>query len=106
LKVLVAVELQLRSDSLFLLLHCQPNRVQDKINRLLRGCLVGHDTVVIQIPDHRQIQYTFLGLYIGNICNPFAVGTACVKLPFQQILISMYLLTEIDPLPAATDFSQ
>ena len=28
MKALVAVELQLRSDSLFLLLHCQPDRVQ------------------------------------------------------------------------------
>ena len=82
LKALVAVELQLRSDSLFLFLHCQPDRVQNKIAGLPGCCLIGHDAVVIQITDHRQIQHTLLGLDIGYIRYPFYVRLISTELLF------------------------
>ena len=47
LKALVAVELQLRSDLLFLFLHCEPYCVQYQADCLLCGRLVGHNAVVV-----------------------------------------------------------
>ena len=55
--------------------HCQPNYIQNKIHCLLCGWLICYNAVIIQISDHRQLKYTFFGLDIGNICNPFAVGS-------------------------------
>ena len=103
MKALVAVELQLRSDSLFLFLHCQSDRVQDKVDCLLCSCLVGYDAVVIKISDHGQVQHTFLGVDIGNIRDPFGIWSICPKLPIQQILLLMHLLTKIYPLSTATN---
>ena len=67
LKALVAVELQLRSDRLFLPLHGQTNSVQNQIHRLLSSGLVSHDAVVIEIPDHGQVQYALLGVDVGDV---------------------------------------
>ena len=106
MKALVAVELQLRSDFLSLFLHGQPDRVQDEVYRLLCGSLVGHDAVVVQIPDHGQIQHALFGVDVGNIRNPLAVRSVSPELPFQQIVVLMYLLTKVHPLPAATDLRQ
>lgn len=54
---MVAVEVELRSGPLFLLAHSQANGVQHQVYRLLCAGLVGHDTVVVKIPDHGQVQY-------------------------------------------------
>ena len=62
LKALVAVELQLCSDPLFLFPHGKSNGVQHQIHRLLCSGLISHDAVVIEIPDNGQIQYTLLGV--------------------------------------------
>ena len=67
----------------FLPLHGQTNGVQDQIHRLLCSSLISHDAVVIEIPDHGQIQYPLLRLDVRNICYPFAVGPVCVKLPVE-----------------------
>ena len=104
MKALVAVELQLRSDFLSLVLHSQPDRVQDEVHCLLCSGLVGHDAVVIQIQDHGQVQYTLFGVDVGNICDPLAVWSVSPELPLQQIFVLMYLQTKVDPLPPATDF--
>ena len=64
LKPLVAVELQLRSDFLFLRFHCQTNRIQYEIYGLLCAGFVSNNTVIVQITDHRQIQHTFRGVDI------------------------------------------
>lgn len=103
---LVAVELQLRGDFLSLFLHSQPDRVQNKIYRLLCCSLVGHDAVVIQIPDHGQIQHPLLGVDIRNICDPFAVRSVSMELPFQQIFALVHLLAQIYPLPATAYLRQ
>ena len=106
LKPLVAVELQLRSDSLFLLFHCQPNRIQHKIHRLVCCCFIRHNAVVIQITDHGQIQYALFGMNIRNVCYPFCIGIVCAKLTVKQVGVLVLLLSQLDPLPLATDFWQ
>ena len=83
LKALVAVELQLHGDPLFLFPHGKTNGVQHQIHRLLRSGLVGRDTVIVEVTDHGQIQHTLLRLDVRNICYPFAVGPVCVKLPVE-----------------------
>ena len=55
LEPLVAVEVELRSDPFFLPLYCQSNGVQHQIYSLLCSGLVGHDAVVVEIPDYGQI---------------------------------------------------
>lgn len=103
LKALVAVELQLRSDSLFLFFHRQPDRIQHKIDRLSGRCLVSYNAVVIQIPDYGQIQYTLLRMDVGDVRDPFCIRPVCPELSVQQILVLMYLLSKVNPLPATAD---
>jgi hypothetical protein len=43
---------------------------------------------------------------IGNIRDPLGIWLIRVKLSVQQVLIFMYLLTKVYPLPAATYFRQ
>ena len=97
LKALVAVELQLRSDSLFLFLHRQPDRIQYKIDRLSGRCPVSCNAIVIQIPNHGQIQYTLFRMDVGDVRDPFHIRPVCLELSVQQILILMYLLSKVHP---------
>ena len=87
-----------------LLLHCQTDGVQDQIHRLLSSGLISHDTVVIEIPDHGQIQDTLLGVDVRDVRYPFSVRPICVKFSVQQILIPVDLLPHLLPFPAAADF--
>ena len=103
---MVAVELQLRSDLLFFSVYCLADSVQHQVHRLLCRSFVGYNTVVVQITDHRQIQYALLGLNIGNIGHPFAIRCFSVKVPVEKILVFVYLLAYLLPLPAATNFGQ
>ena len=103
LKALVAVELQLRSDSLFLPLHGQANGVPHQVYCLSGRCLVSYNAVVIQIPDYGQIQYTLLRMDVGDVCDPFCIRPVCPELSVQQILVLMYLLSKVNPLPATAD---
>ena len=106
LKALVAVELQLCNDSLFLTLHGQANGVQNQTHCLFCSSLVSHNAVVVEIPDHRQIQYTLFGVNVGDACHPFAVGLIRVKVSAQQILVVVYLLPHLLPFPASANFRQ
>lgn len=106
LKALVAVELQLRSDPLFLFLHCQADGVQDQIHRLPCPGLVGHNAVVVEIADHGQVQYTFSCMDVRDVRDPFAVYPVCVKISIQKIFILMKLLAHLSPLSAAADLRQ
>ena len=106
LKALVAVEAQLRSGPLFLPLHGQTNGVQDQIHRLLGSGFVGNDAVVIEIPDHGQIQYALPGVDVGDVRYPFAVGPVRMELPVQQVLVPVYLLSYLLPFPPAADLRQ
>ena len=103
MKALVAVELQLRSDPLFLLLHSQADGVQNQIHRLFGTSLVGDDAVVIEIPDHGQLQYALLGVNVGDVGHPFAVRAVRMELPVQQILILVELLSHLLPFPTPAD---
>lgn len=83
LKALVSVELQLLSDSLFLFFHRQPDRIQYKIDRLPRRCLVSYNAIVIQIPDYGQIQYTPLRMDVRDVRDPFRIRSVRPKLSVQ-----------------------
>ena len=103
---MVAVELQLRSDPLFLLFHCLMNGIQNQIHCLLGSSLVGDDAVVIEVPDYGKVQHTLLGVDVGDVCYPFAVGFVRMELPVQQILVLVYLLPHLLPFPAAADLRE
>ena len=74
LKALVAVELQLRSGPLFLPLHGQTNGVQNQVHRLLRCSFISYDAVVIEVPDHGQVQHALLGVDVRDIRYPLLFG--------------------------------
>ena len=100
------MELQLRSGPLFCLLHGQTNGVQHQVHRLPGAGFVHHNAVVIEVPDHGQLQYAMLGVDVGDVCYPFAVRLVRMKLPIQQIFVHVYLLPHLLPFPAATNFRQ
>ena len=100
------MEVQLCSGPLFSPAHSQPNGVQHQIHCLLCPGLVGHDAVVIEIPDHGQIQYALLCMDVGNIRYPFAVGPVRIELAVQQVFVFMYLLPQIDPFSAPPDLRE
>ena len=81
------MELQLHSDLLFLLLHGQTNGAQDQVHRLLGAGFVGHNAVIIEIPDHGQVKDALAGMDVGNIRDPLCVGTVSVELPVEQVFI-------------------
>ena len=80
------MELQLCGDRLFFSLHGKANGVQYKVHGLLCSSLVGNNAVIIEIPDYRQIQHTFFGLDVGDVCHPFGIGLVRVKQIFSFIL--------------------
>ena len=43
---------------------------------------------------------------IGNICDLFGIWLVCLELSVQMILVLIYLLSQINPLPAMTNFGQ
>ena len=104
MKALVAVELQLRSGLLFYLLHSKMNGIQHQVHGLFCSGFVSHNGVVIEIPDHGQIQDTLLGVDVGDVRYPFAVGPVRMKLPVQKIFVLVYLLPHLLPFPASADF--
>lgn len=65
---------------------------------------MGHNAVVIQIADHRQIKSTLLGVYVRNVHYPLMIWLVGLELSIEQILITVKLLPYIDLPPAATDF--
>ena len=77
------------------------NGVQNQIHRLLCPGLTGHDVVVLEAPNYGQVQYVLLGVDVGDVRYPFAVGSACVKLSVEQIFVLMNLLSYLLPFPAA-----
>ena len=82
------------------------NGVQHQVHCLLGCSLVSYNAVVIQIPDHGQIQHTLFGLDIGNIGHPFAVWCFGLKVPVEKILVSVQLLAYLLPASAAANFRQ
>ena len=103
-EILGRCEVQLRSDCLFLVLHGQADGVQNQIHRLLCFGLVSHNAVVVEITDYGQVQNTLLCVDVRDVRDPFAVGSICVKVSIQQILILVELLSHLLPFPAAANF--
>ncbi len=87
LKALVAVEPQLRGGLLLFFTHCLADGAQNRIRRWLCCSLEGYNAVVIQIPDHGQVQYALPGVDAGDVRSPFAVGSVRVKVPVKQIFV-------------------
>ena len=98
------MELQLHSDSLFLLLQCKTNGIQYQMDSLVCSGLVGDDAVVIEIPNHGKIQYALPCMDVRDVRYPFPVRPVRMKLPVQQIPVLIDLLTHLQPFPAAADF--
>ncbi len=104
LSPLVTVQLQLLGD--LFLFHGSFDSIQHKIYRLFRTGLVGNDTVVAQISDHRKIQNTLLCLYVRNVGNPLLIRSCSAEISVKQIRLAMKLLTHYLILTVATDASQ
>ena len=103
-KPLVAVELQLCGDLLLFSAYCKTDGIQHEVHRLLCSSLVDHNAVVVQIPDHGQVQLTLLCLNVGDIGHPFAVRCFGMKISVDNISVFMQLLPHLLPAPAAPDF--
>ena len=58
---------------------------------------LGNNAVVVQVSNHRQVQYPLLGVNIGNISHPFAVGCFCMEIPVQKVLVLVELLSHLSP---------
>ena len=80
--------------------------VQDQVHRLLRCSFISYDAIVIEVPDHGQVQYALLGMNVGDVRDPFAVGPVRMELPVQKILVFVYLLSHLLPLPPAANLRQ
>ena len=57
--------------------------VEEKAGVLCAG-LVGDNAVVVKVPDHGQVQYALLGVDVGDVRYPFAVGSVRVKVLVQE----------------------
>lgn len=88
---LVAVELQLLSDFLFLL-HGKSDGFQHKIHTLTCSYFVRDNTIVKQIPDYRQIKNSLTCVDIRNARDPFVVRLIGLKLFVQQVFVFVKLL--------------
>ena len=106
LKALVAVELQLCGDLLLFSAYCLSDGVQHQVHRLLCCSFVGHNTVVIQISDHGQVQHTLFGVDVRDVRYPFAVWCFGVKVSVEKILVFVYLLAHLLPLSVAANLCQ
>lgn len=106
LTTLAAVELQFRVGHLFLLSHGETNGIQRQIYGLVFGSFVGCDAVIVESPDHRQIEDTLTSLDVGDVCHPFGIGLVRVKFPVKQVFILVDLLPHLPPLPRPADLCQ
>ena len=87
------MELHLCGDLLFFL--GSSNRAKHKIHILLCTGLVCDNTVVVQISDDRQVQYSLFGLDARDIRHPFLIWLFCAEISVQQIWIAMQLIAVI-----------
>ena len=53
-----------------------------------------------------KIDNPFVCMDIRNICYPFLIGSICVKVSVEEILILVHLLPHLYPLPWSADFCQ
>ena len=75
--VAIYVRLSLEDDDLF---HGKMDRIQHQVHRLIGPGLVSHNTPVIEVTDHRQIQHTLFGVDVRDIRHPFGVSFVRLKL--------------------------
>lgn len=65
----------------------------------------GH-CIVIEIPDHRQIEDTLAGVDIRNVRDPLSVRLICTEVSVEQILIFVGLLFHLHSLFGSAYLSQ
>ena len=96
---MVTVELQLCSD-LFISLG-DTYRIENKIDRLFRPCLVCNDAVVIEVADHREVKEALTGSYVRNICYPLLVRPLCDEVTVEKIrkTVESFPVLHIPPSP-------
>ena len=54
------------------------------------GGFVGHNAVVVEVPDHRQIEDALAGLDVRDVCHPLGIGLVRMKLPAKQVFIILW----------------
>ena|GEM_PF-5160999 len=86
--------------------HCCTYRFNHQACRHLRCIFVTHNTVVIQILDHRKIQESLFCLYVGDICYPFFIGLCRLKVAHQFIVVMGIGVTIIMTKSFAFSYSQ
>ena len=106
MKALVAVELQLRSDSLFLLFHGKANGIQHEVDCLSGRGFVCHDAVVIQVSDHGQIEEALAGTDIRDVCHPLLIWLLCRKISVEQVLVLVHLLFHLHPFSVSANLRE
>ena len=65
--------------------------MEEKAGVLCAG-LVGDNAVVVKVPDHGQVQYALLGVDVGNVRHPFAVGSSGVRFFLAICITSCVML--------------
>ena len=68
--------------------------------------LVGHNTAVVKVSNHGQVEDPFAGMDIRNIRYPFFIGRICSEVSIEQILIFVGLLFHLHPLFCSTYLCQ
>ena len=69
--------------------QCRMDCVRHQLCRHLPGITVGNNRFVIEILYDRQIQESFVGRYVGNICYPLFIWLGSREIPIQQIFVMM-----------------
>ena len=67
---------------------------------------MGHNAVIVEIPDHGQIEDALTSLDVRDICHPLGIGLVRVKLPVKQVFILVDLLSHLPPSPRSADLRQ
>ena len=80
---MAAVKVQFPSDPFFL--NRGADGVQHKADRLPGTGLIGGNTVVIQIPADGEIEKALSCWNIGDISDPFLVGSVGIKVFFKRL---------------------
>lgn len=57
------------------------DRVQHQVHGLARSGFAGDDTVIIQIPNHGQIEDILACVHVRNIRYPLLIHFVCINEP-------------------------
>ena len=72
----------------------------------MRPGLVNHDAVIAEVANHGQVQHAFLGMDVGDVRYPLALGPVCAEISVQKISVLVELLPHLSPLSATSILCQ